>query len=120
MVDACSLPRDQEARFPPLENGWNWRVRTVARDGKLAVEDARNVLPKTDLQSVAFSDRVSCDRAPLWPGIDYFVPDKTQSPIPLKPGQELWVEVTVPPLGPPRAIQLALSDNGKWQVLKFD
>jgi hypothetical protein len=120
LVDACSLPRDQESKFPPLENGRNWRVQTVARDGKLAVEDARHVLPKTDLQSVAVSDRVSCDRAPLWPGIDYFVPENARSAFPLKPGQELWVEVTVPPAGPPRAIQLALSDNGKWQPLKFD
>jgi hypothetical protein len=56
----------------------------------------------------------------VWPAIDFFVPEHAESPLPLKPGRELWVELTVPPLGLPRAIQLAPSDNGNWQVLKFD
>jgi len=37
----------------------------------------------------------------------------------LKAGQELWVEVTVPPKGPPRPLQLALKDNGVWKPLNF-
>lgn len=120
VVDVCGLSHSEDSKVLPPLAGRNWRVRTFARDGRLAVEDASHQLPRTDLQNVALHEGVPCDRAFLWPGIDYFIPEHAKSPFPLKPGQELWVEVTVPPSGPPRAIQLALSDNGKWQVLKFD
>jgi hypothetical protein len=49
--------------------------------------------------------------------IDFFIADTAQNPPPLKPGQELWIEVTVPPIGPPRPLQLALKDNGTWKPL---
>ena len=98
----------------------DYRVRLVARDGKLVAEDARDVLPRSEFQSAGVSERIPCDRARVWPAIEYFVPEHAKSPFPLKPGQELWVEVTVPPSGPPRPIQLALSENGKWQPLKFE
>jgi len=42
------------------------------------------------------------------------------SPLPLSKGQELWAEVTVPPKGPPRPIQLALKEaDGAWKPLAF-
>jgi hypothetical protein len=47
----------------------------------------------------------------------FFISDTAQSPLPLKPGQELWIEVTVPPKGPPRPTHLALKDNGTWKPL---
>src|SRR5208283_3048759 len=31
--------------------------------------------------------------------------------------QELWIEVTVPPQGPPRPLQMAVKDNGVWKPL---
>jgi hypothetical protein len=40
-----------------------------------------------------------------------FIPDSTQIPN-LKPGDEMWVEVTVPAQGPPRPIRLAIKKNG--------
>ena len=120
VVDACGL-----GLKPPADDKnphWyqNGEVQLEARDGKLVAEDASGRLPRGDFQHVMVTDHVPCERAPLSPGIDYFIPEHAKSPFPLKPGQELWVEVTVPPSGPPRAIQLALSDNGKWQVLKFE
>jgi hypothetical protein len=36
----------------------------------------------------------------------FFIPEKVEDPSRLKPGEELWVEVTVPPSGPPRPIRL--------------
>ena len=33
------------------------------------------------------------------------------------PGHELWIEVTVPPKGPPRPLQLAEKENGVWKPL---
>ena len=70
-------------------------------------------------------------RFPVWPGatcdamrldapVDFYIAEHAQSPLPLKPGQELWIEVTVPPKGPPRPIQLALKDDGAWKPLAFE
>jgi len=120
VVDVCAL-----GLKPPADNkSPHWfegaEVQLIARDGKLAAVDAKGRLPRGDFQRVMLTDRTSCERAPVSPAIDYFVPENAHSPFPLKPGQELWMEVTVPPSGPPRAIQLALSDSGKWQVLKFE
>jgi uncharacterized membrane-anchored protein len=119
VVDVCGLKPQDENSF---NNGWNknYRVQLVAREGKLVAIDARNRLPRGEYSMATASNRNPCERAQAWPAMDYFVPENAKSPFPLKPGQELWVEVTVPPSGPPRAIQLALSDNGKWQVLKFE
>ena len=46
-------------------------------------------------------------------------PPRVEGLGPLQPGEELWVEVTVPPAGPPRAIQLAVSGNGNFTPIKF-
>ena len=119
-VDACALG----LKPPADDKNRHWYegadVKLVARDGKLIAQDAKGRLPRGDFQHVILTDTIPCARAPLSPAIGYFIPENATSPFPLKPGQELWVEVTVPPSGPPRAIQLALSDNGKWKVLKFD
>jgi len=118
-VNACSLPAPA---FNPqmILQPRQWRVRTLARRGLLVVEDARNVLPRGNTQTIWLNEQTPCDRAPLTPGVNFFIPDTAQSPFPLKPGQELWVEMTVPPEGPPRAIQLALRDHGAWKPLKFE
>jgi len=126
-VNACSLPRDNQSdkswknfQTGAVTQNWTWTVRVSARDGQLAVEDARNLLPRSEIQTIWLREQVPCDRAPLSPGVDFFIPDSAKSPFPLKPGQELWVEVTVPPEGPPRPIQLALSEEGKWTPLQFE
>jgi hypothetical protein len=58
-----------------------------------------------------------CDALVLEQPVDFFIPEHVDDPTRLKPGQELWVEVTVPPTGPPRPLQLALKQNGKWSPL---
>lgn len=130
-VDACGLPHDRESKSvyngyspngTPVEPNttWQWRVVAKAKDGKLVVEDARNVLPRSETQTIWLNDDQPCATARLTPGVDFFIPDTAKTPFPLKPGTELWVEVTVPPAGPPRPIQLALSDHGQWKPLKID
>lgn len=47
-----------------------------------------------------------------------FVPDDARI-APLKAGQELWVEVTVPAKGPPRAIRIGIKQNGVLTPLRF-
>ncbi len=51
--------------------------------------------------------------------VGFYIAEHALSPLPLKQGQELWIEVTVPPKGPPRPIQIALKDNGAWKPLAF-
>jgi len=128
LVDACSLPRDQDASLQPYASGsngkqftsWRWRVIAKAKDGKLVVEDARDVVPMSEAQTIYLTSEQPCRSVALNPGIDFFIPDTAEPPFPKKAGQELWAEVTVPPKGPPRPIQLAMSDNGQWKVLKLN
>jgi hypothetical protein len=124
MVDACALPRDEAHHVgaivgsnPPDLGYWQWNVRPIAQNGKLVpVPASYNESPEmTD--TLTLWGRRPCDRATLDKQLDYYIPDTAQTPFPLKPGEELWVEVTVPPLGPPRPIQLALAKDGAFTPL---
>ena len=44
--------------------------------------------------------------------VAYFIPEHIPDPSVRKPGEELWVEVTVPGDGPPRPIRLGVRRNG--------
>ena len=46
--------------------------------------------------------------AVLDPPVSVFLAEHVPDPTVLKIGEELWVEVTVPPEGPPRPIQLGI------------
>ncbi|MGA2217981.1 MAG: hypothetical protein ABSG51_07835 [Terracidiphilus sp.] len=61
----------------------------------------------------------SCDASRLNSQVNFYISEHAADPSRTKPGQELWIEVTVPPSGPPRPIQLALKDNGTWTPLAF-
>jgi hypothetical protein len=62
----------------------------------------------------------SCDQMTLREPVNFYIAEHAQSPLPVGRGQELWVEVTVPPKGPPRPIQLALKEaDGAWKPLAF-
>jgi len=117
VIDACDLEQNTAHADSLSASARTYRVQLVARDGKLVAENAEGKLPRSGFQSITLSEKASCKRAQVWPPIDYFIPEHASSPFDLKPGQELWVEVTVPPSGPPRAIQLALNDKGNWKVL---
>jgi hypothetical protein len=60
-----------------------------------------------------------CDEFLIHQPVDFYVAEHAALPMPLQPGQELWIEVTVPPNGPPRPIQLALKQGGAWRPLAF-
>ena len=47
----------------------------------------------------------------------FFLPEHVLDPTFRKRGEELWVEVTVPPKGPPRPIQLAVKKDGQFTPL---
>lgn len=44
--------------------------------------------------------------------IAYFIPEHVPDPSRRAPGEELWAEVTVPRLGPPRPIRLGVKKDG--------
>jgi uncharacterized membrane-anchored protein len=74
-VDACSLPRDSSTWQSWNANGmgnWRWKVRPVARDGKLVVELARDrTRPELTQQIFLPKDR-PCDRAALQDAAESF------------------------------------------------
>jgi hypothetical protein len=92
----------------------------------LKVEGSKLVairIPEDDSQSrgqtVSAWPGSSCESFRLDQAVDFYIAEHAASPVPVKPGQELWMEVTVPPKGPPRPIQLALKEDGAWKPLAF-
>jgi hypothetical protein len=61
----------------------------------------------------------ACDAMRLDQPVDFYISEHAADPSRLNAGEELWIEVTVPPIGPPRPIQLALKQNGSWKPLAF-
>jgi hypothetical protein len=48
-----------------------------------------------------------------------FIPDTAEIPT-LKPGQEIWTEVTLPVKGPPRPIRIAIKKDGVLAPLQWN
>ncbi|MGA7243478.1 MAG: hypothetical protein WBX19_09860 [Terracidiphilus sp.] len=134
-VDGCgsTLPSAKDAQFPrnldgvPNRNNFSIRsANTVWFQAKIAVKDNKLIVirvPESDTttptQSVAAWPGLSCDQMRLTNPVDFYIAEHATDPTWLKRGQELWIEVTVPPKGPPRPLQLALKDNGAWKPLAF-
>jgi hypothetical protein len=51
--------------------------------------------------------------------VDFFLPEHAIDPSRRKPGEELWVEVTVPAKGPPRPIRLAVKQGDTFTPLEI-
>lgn len=127
MTDACSLPRDHDHYLKGYvidgkqqPGSWRWTVTIKEKGGRLVpqLEDHPKTPGKTE--SLELREDQPCDRAVLPSGVEYFIPDRAKSPFPLQAGEELWVEVTVPPSGPPRPIQLALASQAGFRPLRFE
>jgi hypothetical protein len=117
-LDACDLPREAGNSFldfyrRPIPGRWN--VSLLASNGK--------VVPKLDASSrltLTLAKNQPCDRATLNNQELLFIPDRAQLPFPLKPGEELWLEVTLPSSGPPRPLQIAISNAKGFHPLKLN
>lgn len=133
-VDGCqsTLPSAKAATFPRDYNGaavrgpFGVRASSLFR-ADLRVENNRLVAvgavadPSSNAgQEVSAWPGMPCDRMRLSTPVDFYIPENAADPSRVKPGQELWIEVTIPPKGPPRPIQLALKDNGVWKPLAFN
>ena len=83
----------------------------LGREISLAVENGRlTAVGSNRLTGLRISHR----GAPfvLDPPIAFFIPEHVADPARRQPGEELWVEVTVPRQGPPRPLQLGVKKNG--------
>jgi uncharacterized membrane-anchored protein len=134
-VDGCqsTLPSALHAIFPRNTDGttkpsgfhvnWQGAVRFRA---KLKVEGNKLLairIPEADQTSrgvnvTAWPDS-SCNAMRLDEPVDFYIAEHAADPTRLKASQELWIEVTIPPQGPPRPLQLALKDHGAWKPLAF-
>jgi hypothetical protein len=115
MIDACSLPKEAQYYKPggrpeigSLTSGWSWSVIPAPVNGRLGASLADPTSANDKAQLIFLEEHAPCNQVPFSRG-ELFIPDTAKPPFPLKPGQELWVEVTLPPSGPPRPIQLAPS-----------
>ena len=134
-VDGCrsTLPSARAAAFPRDING-------VAIQGAFSIRNVPPVEFHADLKvqnNRLLAIRIEDDRngtlgqrVSAWPGrscndmrldapVDFYIAEHAASPLPLKPSQELWIEVTLPRKGPPRPTQIALKDNGAWKPMAF-
>jgi hypothetical protein len=120
MVDACALSRDAEHTIPGYPEGHpfsSWNVSLTVANGKLVPHIETSWSSRAGGTLTLFADK-PCDQAILSNQVMLFVPDRAQLPFPLPAGQELWVEVTLPPSGPPRPIQMALSGAGGFHPVR--
>jgi hypothetical protein len=122
VANACSLPHDSSRistapYFNSPGGSWRWRVKIEAKDGRLVgVPVGDDIRPELTQELQQWPNQ-SCDQAVLLESADYFIGDRAKSPFKLKANEELWAEVTVPPSGPPRPIQLAISSDAGFKPL---
>ena len=135
IVDGCqsTLPSAKQATFGRNVDGSANQMpygiapgQPVQFPARLAVENNKLIavrIPATDApakgESVFAIPGASCDAMRLADPVNFYISELARSPLPLATGAELWIEVTVPPKGPPRPTQLALKQNGAWHPLAF-
>lgn len=89
------------------------------RQGRLVVQRIASDEESRSSQDITLGKSATCSDAVIQNPVDFYLPESAKSPFPLVKGSELWVEVTIPPKGPPRPLNLALSNSGQWQPLNF-
>lgn len=133
-VDGCqsTLPSAKAAAFPRDINGSAIQGPFQLRASAIFHADLK--VQNNRLQAIRILDDKNGrlgQAVSVWPGsacdamrldmpLDFYIGEHARSPLPMKPGQELWIEVTVPAKGPPRPIQLAVKENGAWTPLAFE
>ena len=133
-VDGCgsTLPSAKDAQFPRNMNGVpggnTFSIRaanTVWFQARIAVKDNKLIairVPESDTstptQSVAAWPGAACDQMRITQPVDFYIAEHATDPTRLKAGQELWIEVTLPPKGPPRPLQLrskTTAHGSRWR-----
>lgn len=134
-VDGCqsTLPSAFDAAFPRNSDGTTRPTGYTVKSefplrfrAKLKVQANKLVairIPEADLTSkgvdVTAMPGDSCDALRIDEPVDFYIAEHAADPTQQEAGKELWIEVTVPPKGPPRPLQLALKQDGAWKPLAF-
>lgn len=84
-------------------------VRLIAQLGRLVAVDA-GPIRAADVQEIYWDMRRPCTEARLLEIVDVYLPKDVSVPYTVPPGAKMWALVTVPQSGPPRPVQLAISD----------
>lgn len=135
-IDGCksTLPSSKQALFPRGVNGAAipgpyairnappivFRARLQVENNTLEAVYIQNEEQREQGQRVEARPGSTCHEMTLGEPVDFYIADNAPNLLPLKFGQELWIELTVPPQGPPRPIQLALKDHGVWKPLRSE
>ena len=91
-------------------------VALAAQDGMLALVPTSDDSGLTARVSARNGERVAVLDRPL----AYFIPEHVADPSVRAPGEELWVEVTLPKHGAPRPIRLGVKKAGVLTPLDLD
>ena len=134
-VDGCgsTLPSAKQARFARdfngVPQGFTYSIDerqfvefpavVTVKNGKLVAVRATEGADRRLTREVVAQSGASCEQMRLVAPVNFYIAEHAKSPLPLASGAELWIEVTVPPKGPPRPIQLARKQNGVWEPLAF-
>jgi hypothetical protein len=103
---------------PPQQNRW-----MEIRNARLGVENGRLVaFPSDDWTGIQVArwKRGEQTIVALEQPVDFYIPEHILDPSRRSPGEQLWVEVTIPRKGPPRPIQLGVKKNDILTPLKID
>jgi len=133
VVDGCqsTLPSAKAAQFPRDYSGAvkpgpyvlrpvpvSFRARLKVQSNTLIAVQVRDDESGRAGEEVSALPGAPCGEMRLDEPVNFYISETARSPLPLKPGQELWVEVTVPPKGPPRPLQMAMKENGVWKPME--
>jgi hypothetical protein len=125
VVDACSLDKKLAEHMNPetrgdwhVDESWEWTVKLLPRDGTLI--PVISGLEDDDVYRLRLYAGQPCQTARTNQTIEFYVAEHSKSPFPLPSGSEAWLSATIPPTGPPRAVQLAIKQNGVLTPLKLN
>jgi hypothetical protein len=91
-------------------------VMLVARGELLGLQSTSE---STGLRAELIS-RDGREHALLFAPLAYYIPEHVPDPSIRAPGEELWVELTLPKAGPPRPIRLGVKKDGVLTPLDLD
>jgi hypothetical protein len=106
-------------RTAPFEVLDSFAARLSVKNNRLVATRIPGIGPSNWNPTVIVPRGTPCDAFRLWQPVNFYIAEHAAIPAPIQKGQELWIEVTVPPRGLPRPIQLALKDGGVWKPLAF-
>jgi len=99
-----------QVEIPEGDRDYYQSVRLHAEGGRLIVT------PEPNGHGLTVS-RIRRQPWTLTQPVAFYLPEHAAGPSRLKPGEELWVEVSVPHNGPPRPLRLAIRKGGNLMPL---